>query len=278
MSSLRDIYERSIDDTINEIHLAIRSNRGEYPVFVLVEGTDDVKVYSKLFFEDKVTLRSTAGKRNIHKALEKISHETKQFIAIRDADFDHLDNKRPEFESLFLTDKHDIEMTMLSFPEAVKNPLREFLLQDEADNILQDAMRGMEHISYIRWFNEIFQCRLDFDFGIADFIRKKKTNAELITILNNRSKNKSYAVSQIEIDNFINSHRTDDYFNLCNGHDVLAFIALGISETSKKELPKLLRAGFKREYFFNTVLYRNILEWQIRNSLSIIYTEQGSAA
>jgi hypothetical protein len=277
MTSLRVFYEQNIDRTISEINLAIRSKRGEHLLFVLVEGIDDVKVYLELFLEDKVMLRSTMGKNNIYKALEKLAGETKQCIAIRDADFYHLDKKNPEFESLFLTDKHDIEMTMLSFPEAVKKLLGEFLLQDEADSILLDAMRRMEYVSYIRWFNETSQCGLDFDFGIADFIKKEKTNetnkinAKLITALNSRS---NCAVNQTAIDDFINCHRTDDCFNLCNGHDVLAFMALGISETTKKELPKLLRAVFKREYFFNTELYRNILEWQTKNGLSIIHTEQ----
>jgi hypothetical protein len=281
MTSLRAVYEKNIDDTISEINLAGRSNLGKLTVFVLVEGIDDVKVYSKLFIKDKVTLRSTMGENNIYKALEKLAAETKRFIAIRDADFYHLDKKKPEFESLFLTDKHDIEMTMLSFPEVVKETLIEFMLQDESNKILREAMQAMEYVSYIRWFNETFQCGLDFKFGIADFIRKENTNetndtnAKLITVLNGRS---NCTVNQAAIDDFINSHKTDDYFNLCNGHDVLTFIALGISETTKKELPKLLRAYFTREYLFKTELYKNILAWQTKNGLSIIHTEQGSAA
>jgi hypothetical protein len=277
MASIRDSYEKNIGDIISEIKLARHSNLGKDIVFVLVEGIDDVKLYSKLFLEDNITLRSTEGKNNIYKALKELTGTTKQFIAIKDADFDHLNKKNPEYEALFFTDKHDIEMTMLAYPEAVRSVLAEYLLPEKSDERVREAMQGVAYLSYIRWFNEVEKCGLDCK-GIIHSVKEGMTNAELIALVKSRSKSECREVSQTEIDDFIEKNKTDDYFNLCNGHDVIVCMAITISKESEKtsegKLAKDLRLSFSNEYFLHTTLYSNILAWQKKNGFNILYTKQ----
>jgi hypothetical protein len=263
------------------MNLTFRNILGKDVVFVLVEGIDDVKLYVELFSKNNVRLRSTKGRNNIYKALKELTGTTKQFIAIKDADFDHLNNIKLEYEALFLTDKHDIEMTMLACPEAVQNVLTEYLLLEKSDELVREAMQGVAYLSYIRWFEELYKYGLNCE-GIIHSIKKGMTNAELIALINNKSKTKYREVSQTETDEFIKSHETDDYFNLCNGHDVTKYMAFTISEISEKTsedtLTKELRLSFSKEYFLPTTLYSNILAWQEKNKFSILYTKQEGAA
>jgi hypothetical protein len=67
------------------------------------------------------------------------------------------------------------------------------------------------------------------------------------------------------------STKTDDVFNLCNGHDVTALL-VKIFNINAKKLAEALRLSFHREQFIKTVLYRELLAWQTEHGIVILYS------
>jgi hypothetical protein len=257
------------------IKSAFSTKRGRKKVFILVEGIDDRKVYPKFFDATKVKFVSTGGKKKLLAALEKSKQITKRVIGICDADFNHLENKSPSIENLFFTDYHDIEMTMLSFDDVVINVLTEYELADDMREIREKAIEKVNFIGYIRWFNETNMAKLDFyGLGLHNFIKSGDYNAYLdsdkyLLVLNKRSKNKLRDITTDDITNFQKEHHTDDVFNLCNGHDVTAIIALMIGDAKSQDKNRFcerLRLSFNSHHFRKTKLYANISEWETQGN------------
>jgi len=256
-------------DAIDQIILSLNSDIGKDKVYILVEGKDDCRIYRKLFDSKKASLEDVHGKGNVFAVLNELNNITRQTIGICDADFNHLQKTLSPIHNLFFTDFHDIEMTMLSFDEALNYALAEYDLQENTQAILQKALKEAKVIGYIRWFNEIDKILLDFDgLRLGSFVVPHDINAQLniddfLIALNKRSKNKTKTLTSADITRFAQDNYTDDMFNLCNGHDVTAMIALMIGKkTTHDHFCSILRASFNIQYFCKTMLYADILNWQ----------------
>jgi len=265
-------------DTIDQIRLSINSDLGKNMVYVLVEGTNDCKIYPKFFDKNKTSVEYVhGGKGQVLIALNELNKITKQVISICDADFNHLQNIVPYTNNLFFTDYHDIEMTMLFIDGVLNDALTEYKLQNNSSAILRKALEEAQIIGYIRWHNEIDVIKLDFKgMGLGHFVMPHDINAHLdvdiyLNALNKRSKNKTKVITCTEVNNFILTHNTDGLFNLCNGQDVTALISLIIgSGISHENFCSILRASFNINYFRKTKLYANILKWQTDHGFLIL--------
>jgi hypothetical protein len=277
-NSLQDSL--SAIDTIDQIKLSLNSDLGKDVVYILVEGSDDCKIYPKFFDKNKTSVEYVnGGNGQLLIALSELNSITKQIIGICDADFNHLQKIAPYMNNLFFTDFHDIEMTMLFVDEVLNDTLTEYGLQNNSSAILQKAFEETQIIGYIRWYNKIDVIELDFEgMGLGGFVMPHDINAHLdvnayLNALNRRSKNKTKAIIFTEVMAFMQMHNTIDLFNLCNGHDVTALIALIIgSRTSHKKLCSILRAAFNVNYFRKTKLYTDILKWQTNHGFFILRT------
>jgi hypothetical protein len=276
MNNLKSIVDGNVNEVVNEIRLTLKPGVKKTSIFVLVEGVDDTRIYPKFFLAENVLFRSVGGRGNLKNAMQTLASLTTRVIAIRDADFAHLRGTKPEFDAMFFTDKHDIEMTMLSSQEVLANTFAEFRLQNKAAELLEAALQEAEYVSYIRWADADSRYDLDFEFGISFFIKSGKTKQELLYTLNSRSKEKTREITEADIENFIEGHRTTDYYNLCNGHDVLSFLALYIDDkTSPGEFAKILRASFHWRHFSQTNLYNSLKTWQTKHGFSMLKTAAG---
>jgi hypothetical protein len=266
-------------DKINDIRLSLNTEVGSKIVWILVEGEDDCKIYSK-FFDGKKTRIDfvSGGKSQLTIALQILTIETNRIIGIQDADFLHLEKVYPAVTNLFYTDYHDIEMMMLSFDDVMINLFTEYRLQDKRENIWLNVLKEAELISYIRWYNEKNNCKILFSglkYGdrlteITDgSISVKKQ--ELLQELNTRSKNKTEELTDTDMAGFIAANGTTDLLNLCNGHDTTALLSLIIgSQVSHTEFCRHLRLSFTIHHFIHTKLYREIFDWQMLNGYSIL--------
>jgi len=271
-------------DAIDLIILSLRSDAGKNLIYILVEGQDDCKIYGKLFDQSKACVECANGKGQVSVALKELNDITKQVFGICDADFGHLQNTLPSFQNLFFTDFHDIEMTMLSVDGVLGNTLAECRFLGETQVILQKALEETKFIGYVRWFNEIKGIGLDFQKTkrLGGFFRSSNNAISLdenayLDALNMRSKYKTKAVILSDITHFIQTHNTEDIFNLCNGHDVTAFMALVIEgKTSHDQLCSFLRVSFNVHYFRKTKLHDDILKWQTEHGFSVLLAEGGS--
>jgi hypothetical protein len=235
---------------------------------ILVEGANDARLYPKFLkdFQTRVIVIKSGGKSNMLEALTILADNTKQAIGICDADFYHLDKNYPALENVFLTDYHDIEMTMMYF--------------NHADNaILQMVLPETAFIGYTRWYNE--KNAGNFNFKKVDvgtfFISNGKPRLDgekYLSELNHVSKNKTMAITKKEIEEFIKLNKTEDYFNLCTGHDIIVGITLILGNNNTlEEYQKSLQDSFTIDHFMQTNLYKSMLSWQTINGFDILNTE-----
>jgi hypothetical protein len=266
------------NDKIIDIRLSLRSAWGCNLIWILVEGDNDSKIYPKFIEGAKARVEYVGGgKGQLQIALEALTQETNQVIGIRDADFCHLEKVYPSVKNLFFTDYHDIEMTILSSDSIFDNLLTEYNLNGFNRVIRQNILEEASFIGYIRWFNEKNIIEILFkglSFGelieFNDSIIKLKKE-ELLDLLNQRSSSKRVTLGLDAISEFKNANKTDDFFNLCNGHDVLALLSLRLgSSVSFKELCRHCRIIYRFEDFQKTALFEKLKEWSNSNGYSFL--------
>jgi hypothetical protein len=266
-------------DKINEIRLSLRSKTGHNIVWILVEGEDDCKIYPK-FFEEICTRVEfvNGGKGQLIIALNTLITETEQVIGIQDADFVHLEQNYPNIKNLFFTDCHDIEMTMLSFEKVRNNFFTEYQMSNNAQAIWENILQESSYIAYIRWYNEknrseVLFSGIKFGENLSEIMNSKiyLKKEKLLNALNNRSVNKKEELTFEHINNFIDQNQTNDFLNLCNGHDTTALFSLIIGgQVSHTEFCRHLRLSFTLQEFSSTKLYSEINSWQQKNGFAIL--------
>jgi hypothetical protein len=147
---------RTVQGIVKSVQLFLRSDIGSKRVCVLVEGLDDSRIYSRFFKDVKtnVMVIKSAGKPRMTESLQILSVKTRQAIGICDADFSHLDRNYPVIGNIFLTDYHDIEMTIFSFTDVLHSIWSKFLSQSNAEETMQDVLQEAAYMAYIRWYNQ----------------------------------------------------------------------------------------------------------------------------
>jgi hypothetical protein len=277
---------RKVQSIVRAVMLFLRTDTGNKRVCVLVEGSNDSRLYPKFFRDVKtrVMVIKSGGKQKMLEALAILTGRTKKAIGICDADFYHLEKNYPPLSTVFFTDYHDIEMTMLNFDSVVDNALKGCLLQGTVGVILKNALQETSYMAYTRWYNEKNVCHFNFKkldvnslFTILDG-KPKLDTVKFLLELNRVSDNKTMEITPVDIQEFMETHKTEDYFNLCNGHDVVLVIMLiAGSNIAFEEYQKKLQDSFTIECFMQTNLYKSILDWQAANGFDILNTETASA-
>jgi len=92
---------------------------------LILEGQDDAKIFDKFVDHSGCKTEVAFGKPNALKALDLLEDEgVLGVLAIVDSDFDRLLQTENNLENLYLTDLHDIDLTMFCSP-ALETYLRE---------------------------------------------------------------------------------------------------------------------------------------------------------
>jgi hypothetical protein len=274
--------------TINLFRLSQNSPAGQGLIWVFVEGDDDCKIYPKFFQPDKCKIEQVhGGCVQLEKALSELQEYTDIVIGIRDADFCHLLNNYSNLPNLFYTDCHDIEMTIIRNDTAFTNIFFEYHLQTESINIRQNILEEASFVGYIRYYNEINNCSINFEglsFGnictrnLNNKLRLQKN--DLIQMLNLRSPDKTCEILEDVLNQFIQSSNVTDLYQLVNGHDFIKLLQCRINfiitqqKVSDKVVAKSLRASYQIEHFRNTQLYNQLVSWQNSHGYDIILNSQ----
>jgi hypothetical protein len=277
--SLDDAIFNSTNHTIElitTIRLKWNSPTGVDRVCVLVEGSGDCNIYDEFFNHRSAWLEYTWGKGPLKIILEALNGETKQLIGIQDADFSHLENKQPEIDTLFFTDCHDIEMTMFK-AEGILEAIFSILGKgNDMGNIWGTVIENASYIGYIRWYNDQSASKLVFDkifnyYDTNDILNEKP---KIIQALNNQSTHKKQELKYADIENFITNHRTDDTYNLCNGHDVIKLLTKTWFHGAN--MNRTLKSLYQNYHFIGTKLYHDIALWQQKFGHSIVSDRIGA--
>lgn len=271
----------SLRETANELSsklVAIRQilkhPSNENKVFVLLEGETDIRLFKKLFDLNKVEVDSLQGKEKVIKALKTLlSEDYTHVIGIKDADFDRLEATQV-IENLFITDYHDIEMSMIE-SKALESLIFEYAhtQSDILEFFKQEIYDTAINIGYLRWLNHkqgnntlLFE-GLNFGFFIQQSSERLDFNQEKFfeTLLeHSRKKNANLSLTQQSLEETIEDLKrlSIDKFQICCGHDLTKLIAKALLQNfNEKEIEKALRLAYSLEYFKNTQLYASLMAW-----------------
>jgi hypothetical protein len=271
---------RNYQGIVNAVLIYLRTPATSSQAAVLVEGPDDAKIYRKFLDQTMTRIFVCIGKDDLQRVLAELLTKTEHIVGIRDADFFHLENVKPEEAALFLTDCHDIEMTILSFEDVRRALFSEYHGDDNFNRMnvaWESIVKDASFAGYIRWFNEKNDYKIVFDglFYRADGNADREQ--VLIDQLNEQSPDKKKPLAKKSVNDFITAYKTDDVFNLCNGHDVTALLVRTF-KINKKQLATALRLSFHQGLFIRTALYRELLAWQTDHGITILHSIYEEAA
>jgi hypothetical protein len=272
---------RNYQGIVNAVLIYLHAPATSDQAAVLVEGPDDAKIYRKFLNQNMTQIFVCIGKDDLQRALSELLTKTERVIGIRDADFSHLEHRRPGTPNLFFTDCHDIEMTILRFEEARRALFSEYYDDtnfNSMDPAWESIVKDASFAGYIRWFNEKNDYKITFDalFYRADGNAVDREQA-LLDQLNIQSPDKKGLLVKKIINDFITAYKTDDVFNLCNGHDVTTLL-VRIFKINEKQLATALRLSFHQGLFIRTALYRELLAWQTDHGIVILCSFSEEAA
>lgn len=280
----------ALNEKTTEIIEMCHHEANESKVFVIVEGSDDEKIYRLFMDEQKVTFYVAGNCLHVVEILKEL--KTHQFfndrlIGIKDADFDHvLHRNYSDIENLFLTDYHDIEMTILSkkfelFLKAeYKIPMDEPLIKKVAGDL--------KALSYLRLYNEVIVTKKKCEGIELDGI-----NFNDITYTNlydgenaikwehclshvkskcNNARLEHFPTIEV-MEEFANNYADIDLKQLTRGHDFIHALQVRLKELCKNEpwgysgLCLMLRSTYSKEMFERTDLYIHLNIWMEHRGL-----------
>jgi hypothetical protein len=274
----RDVKSYSSTTThVNTVRLLFNSPALRDKILIIVEGESDRKIYSYLFDSSAIQFYENGSCDGIPDILEKLNvNYLNRCIAIKDADFDHLENKTYDLPNLFLTDCHDIEM-MLIDEDLEEKICCEFL--DESCKCVKNCMADLKIVFYLKWYNISEHLCLNVrSFAHLGDIYNGRSAVDLDSCVKKLyqtagNKEKSPDIGQ-KLVAFIASHATEDYKNLTNGHDLcnalLLYVRARGGMTSSEEISKLARAAYSLNKFKSTRLFRDISNWEQSNGKLVL--------
>lgn len=256
----------------------------EKKIFVVVEGTDDEKIYRYFFDEGKVTFyvaKNCLYVVELLRALKTNPLFENKLIGIKDADFDHILQKNyPDLENLFLTDYHDIEMTILS--NEFENFLKAEYKIPYATSLIEKVAEDLKSLSYLRLYNEVTvvnmeQKGIELDgINFKDITYSKLYDGEnAITWEHclshvkskcNNARLEYFPTTEI-IEDFANHYTNLDFRQLTRGHDLIYALQVRLQELSGNDpwgyngLCLMLRCKCSKEKFEETNLYHHLNLW-----------------
>jgi hypothetical protein len=270
-------------DKFDELVMDMRHPNNKSRVFIFVEGESDIKLFRGLFNLTHCKVECIpGGNAKLAQCMTALATHHAHIFGIRDSDFLQLEAHVQAQDNLFLTDYHDIEMTLIAEDEAFSKVIFEHadIGQESHDDIRTNIIKAIEKISLLKCLNarhdlEIqfssagFQDLLSFANFEVDFdqyfgrIIKKSPNAKMNEV--------AAAVSAIH-----ELAKTAPHpLHLCNGHDFMkAFAAFLHAKTQRSigddALSKDFRLAFSKASWAKTALCASTIKWAERNNC-IIY-------
>ena len=261
---------------LSEIRLSIRHPKNREKVFILLEGKTDIKLFRNIFLHTYADTTALEGKDKLIEALYILEDEGyRELIAIKDADFDHLDGVNYP-TNLFITDYHDMEIEMIE-SNALYSIINEFAEEDSAcysyflDNLKNEIYALAIEIGYIRWYSSREGGLFNFKkINFNSLIKYNNCQVSLdvdalIEVLYLQTENDN---ANIREDTTLLKEMSHDKLQICNGHDLTTLIAnyFTAGNINQKKVEEALRLSYTVEYFQNTNLYANLQNWANTNN------------
>jgi len=262
-------------DKLNELKLDLSHPNNRGIVFVLLEGETDIRLFRKLFNLMNCRVeRIPGGNKKVEQCVEELLDKHQLVIGIRDADFINLSDINYSKEHMFLTDFHDIEMTIISDEVSISDILCDYTTFpiEKHKNISENIIKSIEQVSLMKWLNERENLEISFEkTGYLDLISFDNASVDFDQYFNrllSRSPNAKIKDVLVIIDKFQNLLlENPSPLQLCNGHDYIAALSQFLrthgntSNISSDLLEGILRIKYAKESFSKTDLHNSIHAW-----------------
>ncbi len=283
---------KSLEDSFLEpsgtkaaIQLALNSPAGLRVSWIVVEGEDDVAVYSR-FMEPENTVVKTSeggngrqGYANVETIVTEIKTEVPvaHIFGIRDADYSLYNEKVTCPENIFLTDRRDLEMMLLE-SDSVRHALNEWM--PDFETTLDKCLPICRYFGYLRICNEVLNLGCKFHDHLKttrfwDFQQhtlKDNWQDSCTSIFISLSKG---AGTKKDVEEFIEekSLKKEDFHDICRGHDLLPLLSLMLVNVQVYSVEKIMQKmiqSYTQEDFAHTQLHARISQWQEHEGVSVL--------
>jgi hypothetical protein len=272
----------SYQEKLNELRLDISHPNSNGISFILLEGDTDIRLFRKLFNLNNCKVENIpGGNKKLEECVQNLVNIYPLIIGIRDADFIRINEAKYILHNMFLTDLHDIEVTMLNFEPTLNAIVFEYSSIDKAQHLTfkNKLLDTIKHISYLKLINDKENLELTFSSGFQDLISFANQNIDLEQYLNRViAKSPSAVIQDKEVlkAKIISIGQNDpDLLQITNGHDLLNSFAKYFREEKKRNgisgenLEATLRMLFNFELFRQTHLYQQLYNWKNQNNVEI---------
>jgi hypothetical protein len=262
-------------DKLNELRLDMTHPNSSGRAFVLVEGETDIRLFRKFFNLDNCKVENIpGGKIKLEECISQLLTIDSLIIGIRDADFIHLGTEDYSKPNMFLTDFHDIEMTLIAEDEVFSAIIFEFtdVSKNQHDMIRKNILTSFEKISLLKWLNDTEDLRIEFGkTAFQDLISFTHFNVDFPQYFRRlMSKSPNAKITDIEV--IINKMSTlkdknPNLLQLSNGHDFIKAFSQFLREKGKinnvndELIASIFRIKFNHEFLKKTLLYQNTKQW-----------------
>ena len=281
------------DSIANTIRMAAFTRRREIGmkgsfagVFLIVEGPDDARLFKMFSNQETCKIEMAFGKHNATKAVELLQETGfDRAIAIVDRDFDTILGRMQNSDRLFYTDTHDIETLIIKSPAfdkliaeyAKDDLLREFESHSQK-SLRQTLLEPAHFIGLLRCVSIQNQLNLSFKEVDLDnylekdtlqinknaFIRRVLKTSHASDIHPKELKKKIAELEALDHDPWI----------MARGHDLVSVLLRGFhvfgyrsaQRLSANALESSLRLSFSFDAFQETILYKDVKNWEKENS------------
>jgi hypothetical protein len=273
----------TFQDKLGELMQDITHPKSRNSCFVLLEGDSDVRLFRKFFDLSRCKVeRVPGGSGKLEECVSRLLEQHPLVLGIRDADFIRIVSPQYSRKNMILTDKHDIEVTMISFKSVLSALLFEYAATfDEAahDGLRKRMMDMLTPVSYLKLANERNGMRLSFNVGFQDLISFPDSKIDFEQYLDRVLQKSADAtvtdkaiLAQIVEEE---ANRDLDLMQITNGHDLLEVFAAFFREQegrkgiARERLESAIRMAFDKAMFEQTSIFSHLLDWQNRNSATL---------
>ncbi len=161
-------------DKIDELMLDMSHPNNHGQLFIFVEGESDIRLFRKFFNLDNCKVESIpGGNTKLEEGVRVLTRSYPLVFGIRDSDFIRLGSIEYNQTNMFLTDLHDIEMTLISEDEVFSAVVFEYsgIAKDDHNGIRLKIIKTIEKVSYLKWLNQVENLELKFEgSGFQDLV------------------------------------------------------------------------------------------------------------
>jgi hypothetical protein len=278
-------------EVANEARMLLHGHKGSS--VLIVEGPNDKKLFSKFITEPTCFVLIALGKSAASTAANPLRQSnTKGYLIIVDADFDHLrQNANLPHNDLIETEFHDLDTVV--FESAALEKLLSRMADEvklrsvapTAADVRKRVYQAALGLGCLRYLSEEHAWGLSFEdldgFSFIDRRTLSSNDNKMVDIVITKSREIDRCRPQIV--NLIAQTvaRGHDPRQVCNGHDVADVLAIALqvllgnlepSESRRFVVESELRSAFDAAAFRASGLFRAIREWEEANPGYLVLT------